>query len=58
MTDSVCNSPARSIGEPHSLTDSELTDIELESLDCSTSETLIDGWIKFRDNKRVSKLQE
>jgi len=60
MAESACNSPARSIGDPNSLTDSELTDLESDSqLEVLTEvpgapdQTIVDGWFKFRDNKRV-----
>lgn len=62
LPDSCFSSPARSIaslGEPHSLTDSEF-DTESETLDLITEvplnpdQTVVDGWVKFRDNKRVS----
>lgn len=60
MAESACNSPARSIGDPNSLTDSELTDLESDSqLEIVTEvpgapdQTIVDGWFKFRDNKRV-----
>jgi hypothetical protein len=60
MAESACNSPARSIGDPNSLTDSELTDLESDSqLEVLTEvpgtpdQTIIDGWVKFRDSKRV-----
>jgi hypothetical protein len=61
MAESACNSPARSVGDPNSLTDSELTDLESDSqLEIVTEvpgapdQTIVDGWFKFRDNKRVS----
>ena len=61
MAESACNSPARSLGDPNSLTDSELTDLECDSqLEIVTEvpgtpdQTIVDGWVKFRDNKRVS----
>ncbi|XP_049855082.1 uncharacterized protein LOC126335669 [Schistocerca gregaria] len=59
MCESACNSPARSMGEPSSLTDSELTDLEDNSLLELPAEqpggpdlTIVDGWLRFRDNKR------
>lgn len=65
MTDSLFSSPARSIGDrslgdPNSLTDSEITESESELLELATEvpgqpdQTVVDGWVKFRDNKRVS----
>ncbi|GLV41846.1 hypothetical protein CBL_13578 [Carabus blaptoides fortunei] len=65
LPDSCFSSPARSIasiGEPLSLTDSELTETESESLDLVTEipglpdQTIVDGWVKFRDNKRFRVL--
>jgi hypothetical protein len=60
MAGSTCNSPARSIGDPNSLTDSELTDLESDSqievlteVPGTPDQTIVDGWVKFRDNKRV-----
>lgn len=60
MAGSACNSPARSIGDPNSLTDSELTDLESDSqievlteVPGTPDQTIVDGWVKFRDNKRV-----
>lgn len=63
LPDSCFSSPARSIaslGDPNSYTDSELTETESESFDLATEvpgqpdQTVVDGWVKFRDNKRVS----
>lgn len=63
LPESCFSSPARSIaslGDPHSYTDSEF-DTESESLELVTEvpmspdQTVVDGWVKFRDNKRVSK---
>ena len=60
MAGSACNSPARSIGDPNSLTDSELTDLESDSqieivteVPGTPDQTIVDGWVKFLDNKRV-----
>jgi hypothetical protein len=60
MAGSACNSPARSIGDPNSLTDSELTDLESDSqieilteVPGTPDQTIVDGWLKFRDNRRV-----
>ncbi|KAL0275665.1 UNVERIFIED_CONTAM: hypothetical protein PYX00_003454 [Menopon gallinae] len=66
MCDSLFSSPARSIGErslgdPNSLTDSEITESESETLELTTDlpsspeQVIVDGWVKFRDNKRVSE---
>jgi len=64
MTDSVFSSPARSIGASslgdHSLTDSEITESESDAFDLATEvpgspeQTLVDGWVKFRDHKKVT----
>ena len=57
MTDSSYNSPARSIGEPSSLTESENESETLElvtEIPGTPDQTIVDGWLKFRDNKRVS----
>lgn len=57
MADSTYNSPARSVGEPASLTESEN---ESDSVDLVTEvpgapeQTIIDGWLKFRDLKKVT----
>lgn len=64
MTDSLFSSPARSIGDrslgdPNSLTDSEITESESETFELVTEvpgapeQTIVDGWVKFRDNKKV-----
>lgn len=56
MADASYHSPARSVGEPSSLTESEN---ESETLELVTEEpgtpeqTIIDGWLKFRDVKKV-----
>lgn len=63
MTDSLFSSPARSIGDrslgdPNSLTDSEISDLEtfelVTEVPGAPEQTIVDGWVKFRDNKRVS----
>lgn len=61
--ESCFSSPARSIassfGEPHSLTDSEFDGDETLELVTEVpgqpDQTVVDGWVKFRDNKRVSE---
>ncbi|KAG8327134.1 hypothetical protein J6590_026473 [Homalodisca vitripennis] len=57
MGDSSYNSPARSVGEPASLPDSE-TEAEIWELvtevQGSPDQTIIDGWLKFRDLKKVN----
>lgn len=58
MTDSSYNSPARSVGEPVSLTESENESETLElvtEVPGSPEQTIIDGWLKFRDLKKVKK---
>ncbi|XP_072157799.1 uncharacterized protein [Bemisia tabaci] len=55
MSNSVCNSPARSIGKGDSYSESEN---ESESVDLITEvpgspdQTIVDGWLKFRDHKK------
>lgn len=57
MADASYHSPARSVGEPSSLGESEN---ESEHCDLATEvpgtpdQTIIDGWLKFRDSKKVS----
>lgn len=55
FTDSCCSSPARSIGyTPDILTDSDgESDLATETPG-PPEQTIIAGWCKFRDNKKVS----
>lgn len=60
MLDRVYGSPVRSYcgGDHHSsATESEGEDaVELlTEVPCSPDQTIMDGWLKFRDNKKVSR---
>ncbi|EEB14857.1 hypothetical protein Phum_PHUM332540 [Pediculus humanus corporis] len=68
MSDSLFSSPAkslgdRSVGDPNSLTDSEITESESEVFELTSEvpgipdQTVVDGWVKFRDNKRPRSMQ-
>lgn len=59
LTESCCSSPARSIGQqtPEVLTDSD-GDCDAALLTETPGvpdQTVIAGWLKFRDNKKVSR---
>lgn len=58
ILDRVYGSPVRSYcGDHSSATESEGEDVSLEYLTeipGSPDQTVIDGWLKFRDNKKVS----
>jgi hypothetical protein len=59
MLDRVYGSPARSYcGDHSSATESEGEEtLELlTEIPSSPDQTILDGWLKFRDNKKVSKL--
>lgn len=58
LTESCCSSPARSIGghAPEVLTDSDGEgDLCFTETPCTPDQTVIAGWLKFRDNKKVRK---
>lgn len=59
LTDSCCSSPARSIRSHHTedLTDSDGEGEQLfTEIPCTPDQTVISGWLKFRDNKKVDVL--
>lgn len=57
LTDSCCSSPARSIrsNHPEDLTDSdgEADQHCITEVPGTPDQTVISGWLKFRDNKKV-----
>lgn len=57
FTDSCCSSPARSIAGHASsdiLTDSDGEGDFITEIPSTPDQTVIAGWLKFRDNKKVS----
>lgn len=58
LTDSCCSSPARSIRSQHvdylSDSDGEEDHQCLTEVPGTPDQTIIAGWLKFRDNKKVS----
>ncbi|CAH1377036.1 unnamed protein product, partial [Tenebrio molitor] len=54
LTESCCSSPARSIGSNHDiLTDSDGEGDQLfTEIPTTPDQTVIAGWLKFRDNKK------
>lgn len=54
FTESCCSSPARSIGyTPEVLTDSDGESDLITETPGPPEQTIIAGWLKFRDNKKV-----
>lgn len=58
LTDSCCSSPARSIRSHHAddLTDSDGEGDQqyITEVPGTPDQTIISGWLKFRDNRKVS----